>query len=80
MVKLPLPVLSRPWQLCFTGAGRRSLYIEAVPLGASPALVYRTEALSFIWRASFGVCGLLALPNIHQIFGDSLAEFPRVNA
>jgi len=23
-----------------------------------------------------GVCGLLAMPNIHQIFGDGLAEFP----
>jgi hypothetical protein len=43
----------------------------------SPALIYRTEVLSFTWRAPFGVCGLLALPNIHQIFGDNSAEFPR---
>jgi len=28
------------------------------------------------WWASFGVCGLLALPTIHQIFGDNPAEYP----
>jgi hypothetical protein len=73
----PLLVLSRPWQLCCIGAGRPSLYIEAAPFGVSPVLVRGTEALSFIWRASFGVCGLLALPNIHQIFGDNPVKFPR---
>lgn len=29
-------------------------------------------------QAPFGVCGLLALPNIHQIFGGSPAEYPRL--
>jgi len=28
------------------------------------------------WWASFGVCGLLAVPTIHQIFGDNPAEYP----
>jgi hypothetical protein len=73
----PLLVRSRPWRVCCIGAGRPSLYIEASPFGVSPALVRGTEALSFIWRASFGVCGLLALPNIHQIFGDNPVKFPR---
>ena len=27
-------------------------------------------------RASFGVCGLLALPNIYKIFGDHPASYP----
>lgn len=73
----PLLVLSRPWRVCCIGAGRPSLYNEAAPSGVSPALVRGTEALSLIWRASFGVCGLLALPNIHQIFGDNPVKFPR---
>jgi hypothetical protein len=46
-------------------------------LGISPAFVHGTEVLSFSWRASLGVCGLLALPKIHQIFGDNSAKFPR---
>ena len=73
----PLLVLLRPWQVCCVGAGRPSLYVEAAPFGVSPALARGTEALSFIWRASFGVCGLLAAPKIHQIFGDNPVKFPR---
>jgi hypothetical protein len=41
----------------------------------SPALI-ATKAPTFIYWAPFGVCGLLALPNIHQIFGDNLAKLP----
>jgi hypothetical protein len=51
-------------------------YIEAV-ITAAPSVADGTEAPSFTWRARFGVCGWLALPNIHQIFGDNAAEFPR---
>jgi hypothetical protein len=66
----PLLVRSRPWRVCCIGAGKASF-------GVSFALVRGTEAFSFIWRASFGVCGLLAMPNIHQIFGDNPVKFPR---
>lgn len=66
----PLLVRSRPWRVCCIGVGK-------VSFGVSSALVRGTEALSLIWRASFGVCGLLATPNIHQIFGDNPVKFPR---
>lgn len=34
----------------------------------------------FILTGTIGVCGLLALPNIHQSFGDYPAKFPRLAA
>lgn len=51
---------------------------RAMPFGTPPTCVDRTEAPSSSGRASFGVCGLLALPTIHQIFGDNTAQFPRL--
>ena len=61
----------------FNSCRQAFAYILKRYLGIPPAFITRTEALSFIWREPVGVCGLLALPNIHQIFGDNSAEFPR---
>jgi hypothetical protein len=69
---------SWPRRLQFRSQAGNCLYFEAVFSDTSPAIVNGPEVLSFSWRAPFGVCGLLALPNIHQIFGDNSAEFPRL--
>jgi hypothetical protein len=53
-------------------------YIQAVPFGAAPGSVERTEVPSIRCWAPFGVCGLMAVPNIHQIFGGNLAAFPHL--
>lgn len=49
------------------------------PSGSCLWLAWVWSPVNF-WQAPFGVCGLLALPIIHQIFGDSLAEFPHESA
>ena len=46
---------------------------------AAPEFVVGNRSpADFDQRAPFGVCGLLALPKIHQIFGDSPAKYPRL--
>ena len=62
--------LSRPRRLRFMGAGSKTTRFRAC------ACNWNRSPVSF-WRAPFGVCGLLATPNIHQIFGDNPAKFPR---
>ena len=47
-------------------------------LGAAPLLAINNRSPAhFDERATFGVCGLLATPNIHQIFGDCRVKLPR---
>jgi hypothetical protein len=46
----------------------------------SPTWRQNWSPANLLWRALFGVCGLLALPNIHQTFGDYPAKFPRLAA
>ena len=46
--------------------------------GAAPLLAINNRSPAhFNERATFGVCGWLAMPNIHQIFGDSRVKLPR---
>jgi len=65
---------SRSWQICASSLECKNNWVCSTARGQnwSPANLF--------WRASFGVCGLLALPNIHQIFGDNSAKFPQLAA
>jgi hypothetical protein len=47
-------------------------------LGIAPLLAISNRSpVHFDGRATFGVCGWLAMPNIHQIFGDRRVKLPR---
>ena len=46
--------------------------------GTAPLLALDTRSPAhFDERAPFGVCGWLAMPNIHQILGDCRVKLPR---
>lgn len=59
------------------GRGHSDLQLRALCHGLCARNCGGSEVLLFIQRAPFGVCGLLALPNNQQLFGDSLAGYPR---
>jgi len=51
---------------------------EAVPLALRSYLRLTPEVpLTPMSGRHFGVCGLLAMPNIHQILGGSSTGYPR---
>ncbi len=68
--------LSGPRRLPFTCSGRLRLYFEASPMAVRLNLCSAPEVPLIFQRAPFGVCGLLAMPNIYQILGDNAVAYP----
>ena len=70
----PVNAYSRSRQICAASPKCKTTWI------CSTVCCQNWSPANLFWRASFGVCGLLALPNIHQTFGDYPAKFPRLAA